>query len=231
MTAEQPGNNDKPPAKAESTPRLNDSVCEPGCDCGKPTGNGGNKLKIVVCLVVAVAVGAILLFKATEQSRTAPHTGTNEFPDAITKTEAKGSANSTWQADEPGKPISAIGDLNSVTADLDTVFLIVPAKDNAPAIEETQTSLATVIQTLHAKNLKTGIFILTATSADYADVAAQIGAPGILVLTKGKSMGIATDHITEASLMQAYVASTSGGCNSGRGPKGCPTSAAPAKSS
>ena len=230
MTAENKENSDKPSETVGLTSAVSDPACGPDCDCGKPSGNGNSKLKVVACLVVVVAVGAILLFKATGVTRTATGIGTNSFPNVFAKTEAKAPANSAGQQSEFGTPISAIGDLNSVAADLDTAFLLIPSKDNGPAMEETAVALAAVEKTLRTQDVKTGTFVLQATSTDYTDVTAQMTAPGIMVLTKGKGVGIVSNGITEENLMQAYVASTSGGgCGTGCGPKGCPTSAAPPK--
>jgi len=230
MTIENKENSDKPSETVGLTSAVSDPACGPSCDCGKPSANGSSKLKIAVCLMVAVTVGAILLFKATGVTRTTTGIGANEFPNVLAKTEAKAAANSAGQQSEPGTPVSAIGDLNSVAADLDTAFLLIPSKDNGPAMKETGVALAAVEKTLRTQDIKTGTFVLQTTSTDYADVTAQMTAPGIMVLTKGKGVGIVSNGITEENLMQAYVASTSGGgCGTGCGPKGCPTSAAPPK--
>lgn len=230
MTAENKENSDKSSEMVELTSPANDPACGPGCDCGKPTGNGSSKFKVAVCLVVVVAVGAILLFKATGVTRTAPGVGTNEFPNIFAKAEATAPANSAGQQSEFGSPVSAIADLNTVAADLDTAFLLIPSKDNGPAMKETAMALAAVKKTLRTQDIKTGTFVLQANSVDYTDVTSQMTAPGIMVLTKGKGVGIVSNGITEENLMQAYVASTSGGgCGTGCVPKGCPTSAAPPK--
>lgn len=206
---------------------ANNSTCGPGCACGSPSGKNGKALKVAVFLVVVVAVAAILVFKTNGLTQNTTSSATNEFANVLAKTEP--SANSAGQPGALGTPVSAIGDLNKVAADLDTVFLLIPTKDNAPAMKETGSALATVATTLHGKDIKTGAFVLQTNSSDYTDVAAMMTPPGIMVLTKGKGMGIVSNGITEENLMQAYVASTSGGCGTGCGPKGCPTSAAPAK--
>lgn len=63
MTKEANGNSNKPPEPVDLKPPENTPGCGSDCDCNKPSGNGNRMIKIAVCLVVAVAVGAILLFK------------------------------------------------------------------------------------------------------------------------------------------------------------------------
>ena len=203
----------------------NSSGCGPGCDCGTPS-SGNKTIKGIITMVVLVAAGAILFFKATGVSQPTSGTPANEFPTALSQTGAAGAG----QQNEFGRPLSAIAELNTVGLDLDTVFVLVPTKDNGPAMKETGAALASVEKTLHAKAIKTGTFVLQPTSPDYADMAAQMTPPGIMVLTKGKGLGIVSNGINESNLMQAYVASTSGGgCGTGCGPKGCPTTPPPEK--
>ena len=51
--------------------------CGPGCDCGKSSGN--TKVKVVVCLIVLLAVGTILAYKANSTSQTAPSNADTAF--------------------------------------------------------------------------------------------------------------------------------------------------------
>jgi hypothetical protein len=212
-------NNDDTPAKpldAESTP--DSTGCAPGCACGEPAGKGNNTIKIAVCLVVAVAVFGILLFKMTSSRQSIADTGASGFSNPLAK-KSSPVLNSTSQPGGTGVALAAIADLNTVADKTDTVFLIVPGKDNAPAAKETGAALASVERTLNAKGLSTGVFTLKTASPDYPDVAAKMIPPGIAVLTKGRGIGFVSGGISETNLMQAYVASTRGG---GCGPGGCP---------
>lgn len=228
MTTEANEDSNKPPESVDLSPLKNTQDCGPGCGCNKPSGNGNRKLKVAVCLVVAMAVGAILIFKTTGVTQNAQVSGKGGFANALAPAEP----NAPPLARQPGQlgtSLPSIAALNTAAAKLDTVFLVIPAKDNAPASRETGAALAAVERTLHAKGINTGIFFLPTNSPDYPEVAAQVAAPGMLVLTKGAGMGIVSGGVSETNLMQAYVASTrSEGCGTGCGPKGCPTSAAPA---
>lgn len=217
MTTEANKNSNKTSETNDTGSNGSFPSCGPGCDCGEPSSKGNTKLKIAVCLVVVVAVVGILVFKTTNAKQDSSLAGTTGFSNSLA---GKGAVtNSSGQQGGSGAPISAIADLNTVADKLNTVFLVIPSKDNAPTSKETGVILASVERTLNAKGLSTGIFTLQATSTDYPDVAAKVTPPGIAVLSKGAGIGFVSGGISESNLMQAYVASTrSGGC----GPGGCP---------
>jgi len=201
---------------AETSP-----LCGPGCDCGKPVDKGNTKFKVAVCVVVVVAVCGILLFKTTSARQSAPLAGGNGFSNLPAPAGKGPVTNSAGQKGGRGASLSSIAELNTVAASLDTVFLVIPGKDNAPATKETGAVLAAVERTLNAKGVSPGIYTLQPASPDYPDVAAKVTPPGIAVLTKDRGIGFLSGAISETNLMQAYVASTRGG---GCGPGGCPTS-------
>lgn len=193
--------------------------CAPGCACEKPVGKGTAKIKVAVCLIVLVAVVGILLFKTTSAKQNTTAMANSGLPSALG---AKGKGpvlNSSGQPGGSGASLAAIADLNTVADKLDTVFLVIPGKDNAPTTKETSAVLASAERALNAKGLSTGIFTLKVASPDYPDVAAKVTPPGIAVLSKRGGIGFVSGGISESNLMQAYVASTrTGGC----GPGGCP---------
>ncbi len=212
-------NGDKPSGTLDQGSTGDSSPCGPGCDCREPVGKTNTKAKIAVCLVVAFAVCGSLLFRMTG-ARQSTETGTTGFSNQFARKTGP-VLNSTGQQGGPGAFLAAIADLNTVAAKTDTVFLLIPGKDNAPAARETVAVLASMERTLNAKGLSTGIYTLQTTSPDYPDVAAKVTPPGIAVLTKGCGIGFVSGQISERNLTQAYVASTrKGGC----GPGGCPPS-------
>lgn len=202
MTTEA-NENDAKPAEAGGAP-----ACGPECDCGKPPAKGATKLKVAICLVVVAAVCGILLFKTTSAKQNASEIGKDGFASQIA-IKGKGAVlNSAGQQGGSGSTLSAIDDLNTVAAKLDTVFLVVPGKDSAPTTSEAKAVLAYAERTLNAKGLSTGVYTLPTTSPDYPGLAAKVSAPGIAVLSKGAGIGFASGGITEKKLMQAYVASS-----------------------
>lgn len=223
MTTEANENDRNPSAYENPASQEAASACGPVCACGEPAGNGNTKLKIAVFLVVVVAVCGILLYKTTSAKQNTCDTGTSGFSGPVGTKGKAAVLNSAVQPGGSGAALFAIAELNTVAARLDTVFLIIPSKDNAPSTKETGAVLATVERTLNAKGLSTGIYTLQTASPDYSDVAAKVTPPGIAVLSKGGGIGFVSGGLSDTNLMQAYVASSRGG---GCGPGGCPPPAA-----
>lgn len=219
MATENFDNESKPSETGDTGAQIAAPVCAPGCACEKPAGTGSSRMKIAVCLIVLVAVVGIVIFKMTAARQNPAVPGSSGFPNSVGVKSNGPVLSSAGQQGGSGAPVTAIADLNTVAAKLDTVFLVVPGKDNAPVRKEDSAALAAVEQTLNAKGLSTGIFTLQTSSPDYPDVAAQVTPPGIAVLSKGGGIGFVSGGVSESKLMQAYVASTRrGGC----GPGGCP---------
>ena len=71
--------------------------------------------------------------------------------------------------------------------------------------------------------LKCGLFTLKAGSRDYDQIAAQMSVPGVLAMVKGRGMSAVSGDITEAKLVQGFVAASSaGGCGPSAGAGCCP---------
>lgn len=224
MTTETNDSGNKPSEAGNASPPENAPCCAPGCGCGEPAGNGNKKLKIGVCIAVIVAVCGILLYKTTNARQPANCSGNAGFAGTAQATSSSAAVNSLAQQAESGTSIPSLSTLNTMAAKLNSVFLIVPGKDNAPPTPETVSALETVGKTLLAKGIRTGVFTLQTTSPDYPDMASQVSAPNIAVLTKGKGIGVVSGPISESNLSQAYVASTRGGgcCPPGAGPAAVP---------
>ncbi|NTU42694.1 MAG: hypothetical protein HGA78_06505 [Nitrospirales bacterium] len=200
MTTEANNDNTKSSEREGSEETGNFTGCEPGCGCGGGAGKVNQKLKIIIPLVLVVAACGIFLFK-TNSSDSAK----NGFSISGSVPGAGGVLNSAAQQGRTS--LSKIAELNTMAAKMDTVFVFIPGKDNAPITKETGAVLASVERSLNAKGLSTGIFTLQTNSTDYPNLAAKVAAPGIAVLTKGSGIGFVQGGITESSLMQAYVAS------------------------
>lgn len=213
--ATESNENETTSADTEDAPPPQNGPCfGQGCGCGKPAGN--SKLKVAVCLLVIVAVCGILLFKTTSARQNAPDFGKSGFSSPLATTAPSTTANNTGQRKEVSESLPSVSALNTVAANLDVVFLVIPNQDNDPVTKETGAAVAAVERTLKSKGISTGVFTLQTGSPDYPDVAARVSAPGIVVMSKGSGMGTVSGRISETNLMQAYVASTrGGGCCSG----------------
>jgi len=110
-----------------------------------------------------------------------------------------------------GEILDLLSSLNKVALNQDTVFIYVPVMGKETIKNETAKVIRSVEKQLKSKRIRLGVYTLKTSSSDYSKIKAQLPLPGILVLTKGRGSGTVSGDITEAKLLQAYVASTQGG--------------------
>lgn len=120
------------------------------------------------------------------------------------------------------KEIGALSELNAVAADTGGVFVFLPGK-NDPQIKAPLAQMRSAAKTIEAQGQKVGLFTLKTDSPEYVKVAAQTSVPCVLAMVKGLGMVPVSGDITEAKLIQGFVAASSaGGCGAGGcGPAGC----------
>lgn len=172
---------------------------------GKPPKKGGATKVILFLVAVGVMAGAMFVMAMKDKPT---RIGEGGCPSPAGK---KGmTVNSSKQEGGCGAPLAGIKELTAVAADMDTVFILVPTKDNAPFPQESIAVVNAVEKTLNGKGVSTGVYTLQTTSPDHAKIAAKLALPGIAVLTKTKHSGYVSGTITEATLMQAYITSSVG---------------------
>lgn len=123
-----------------------------------------------------------------------------------------------------GDSLDSLASLNTVAVNQDAVFVFLPAKGSDLVGKETTDAIASAEQKIKkATGAKIGLYTLKSGSQEYANLAAQLPLPGMLIMSKGRGMGAVSGGITEEKILQAYVASSqAGGCGpSGCGPSGC----------
>ncbi|MBN2593091.1 MAG: hypothetical protein JXA81_06265 [Sedimentisphaerales bacterium] len=122
-----------------------------------------------------------------------------------------------------GEFLDSLASLNKVAVNQDAVFVFIPAKGNDTVNKQTADAIASAEKRIKSAGVSLGLYTLQSGSPEYANIAAQLPLPGMLVLSKGRGMGALSGEITETKLLQAYVASSqAGGCGpSGCGPAGC----------
>ncbi|MBU0478036.1 hypothetical protein KKC91_05670 [bacterium] len=199
--------------------KMKSENCGPGCDCGKPSRN--TKVKAVVCLIVLLAIGGIFVYKAKTAKQIAPVNTATTFAAPVAKevNEQKPEV-STIDKQEPivGEFLDSLAALNTLAINQDTVFVFVPVKGNDTLSKEITDAIASAEQKIKATGTNLGLYTLQSSSPEYANIAAQLPLPGILIMSKGRGMGTVSGGITEEKILQAYVASSrAGGC----GPLGC----------
>ena len=188
--------------------------CGPGCGCGKPSGN--KKAKAVICLIVLLAICGIFVYKAKSAKQSAPAVTETSFAAPIAnRTDGQEPAvKSVEDKKIAGEFIDSLASLNKVAINQDAVFVFIPANGNETISKETLNAIASAEQKLKSSGINIGLYTLRfSPSKEYANIAAQLTLPGMLVMSKGRGAGVVSGEITETKLLQAYVASSrAGGC-------------------
>lgn len=228
------------------------SNCGPGCDCGKPSGNNKLKAVICIIVLLAVVSIFAYKAKNGKQTAPANTTTAFAAPvavdsqqkqetQAINKQEAAATVASNETVSQPvdeqtasvktakekkavGESLDSLASLNKVAVNQDAVFVFLPAKDSDLVSKETTDAIASAQKKItESTGAKLGLYTLQSSSQEYANIAAQLPLPGMLVISKGRGMGAVSGGITEEKILQAYIASSrAGGCGpSGCGPSGC----------
>ncbi len=212
----------KQPEKMESVKKEASACCGPGCGCesgGKPS-----KARWVVGVIVLAAAGVLVvkgMVRSDKGSQAAPAGFANPAavqPAAVTDTKAEATA-----ADEKtvGATLGAFAELNTAAAKTEAVFVFLPGKDGSGKAPSTPMKAAA--RTMQGKGIKCALFTLKPGCADYDQIAKQTPVPGVLALVKGKGMSAVSGEVTEAKLLQGYVAAGSaGGCGPGASAGCCP---------
>jgi len=180
-------------------------------------------------VVVLTAAAALVARAIVKDKDAACGTGACVFPsvESLVQQESSGSAvtakearvsSSTMQVTE----IGSLSDLNSVATGTDAVFVFFPGKDGV-ASNDTSTLVREAAKTIESRGTRMGLFTLKTDSPDYEQLAVQVTVPAVLAMVKGCGMSAVSGDITEAKLVQAFVAASSmSACGpSGCGPSGC----------
>jgi len=194
--------------------------CGPGCDCGKPSRN--TKAKAIICLIVLLVICGIFVYKAKSAKQSAP-TNTEAVFAAPVVNEQKPVAKAVDDKKRVGEFLDSLASLNKVAANQDAVFVFIPARGNDLVGKAITDAIASAEQKIESTGVRIGLYTLQSGSQEYANIAAQLTLPGMLIMSKGRGMGTVSGEITETKLLQAYVASTRAGscCPSGGGSPSC----------
>jgi len=214
----------KQPENTELSKQQGSACCGPGCGCesnAKPS-NGRWVIGVIVLAVAGVMVVRGMV-RSDQGSTQAPAAGF--VNPAATQIAAGGSGtNSDAAVDETtvGTTIGAFAELNTVAVKTDAVFIYLPGKE-VTAAKAPAKPMKAAARLIEAKGTKCGLFTLKPGSADYDKVGKQMSVPGVVALVKGRGMSAVSGEITEAKLVQGFVAAGSaGGCGPGAGAGCCP---------
>lgn len=211
-----PNKNDKPTDNMELL-KQQAADCGPGCACNA-TGTPG-KTRWVIGAIVLIAAGVLVVramiksdgaaTQATVPAFAALTTAPASAGDSATVTNAVAAAPANETS--VGTSIGALAELNTVAAKTDAVFIFLPGKDGAAGNPPSALMKGAASMIESKAGLKCGLFTLKAGSRDYDQIAAQISVPGVLAMVKGRGMSAVSGEITEAKLVQGFVAASSGG--------------------
>ena len=201
------------------------SACGPGCACNATEAPG--KARWVIGVLVLVAAGVMVVRAMVKKDGAATQASATAFADpvapqtvAATVAAATDSGVAATAAETSvGTILSAFSELNTVAAKTDAVFIYIPAKEGASG-KVPSTAMTAATRTIESgAGMKCGLYTLKAGTPDYDQIARQMPVPGVLALVKGRGMSAVSGEVTEAKLLQGFVAASSaGGCGSSCGP-------------
>jgi hypothetical protein len=210
----------------ESVGQNEETVCGPGCDCSKPPAN--NKMRITVGLIIVLIAAGIFAYKIIKPkpSQEPPETyagiadgnNTNITPPAAEQPNIPSVKEpKTQKKTYIGEYLDAFSSLNTVAADQDAVFILIPANEKETVSRETETAIQGTQRALKTNGVNTGVYTLRTSAPEYQSIKQQVSPPAILIACKGRGMNaVPVDGITETKLLQTYVGvSQAGGCGAG----------------
>lgn len=205
------------------------SACDTGCGCHATAMPG--KMRWVIGAIVLVAAGVMVVRAMTKSDGTPTQAVAPAFAASIASQTAAGTGRTVTSSEvappvaetSVGTTIGALSELDTVAAKTDAVFIFLPGK-NGTSGNFPSTPMNGAARTIESKaGLKCGLFTLKAGTRDYDQLAAQMAVPGVIALVKGKGMRGMSGDITEAKLVQGFVAASSaGGCGPSAGAGCCP---------
>ena len=175
-------------------------------------------------MIILVAAAALVARAVIKKNDSTTGTKPSGFAAMVSSNASPAHAGPT----DPSGPdaIAAIGglvELDTIATNMAGVFVFLPGTNGTTADAPTAKMLGAA-RTIEANmGCRIGIFTLKTGSPDHEQLASQMAVPGVIALTKAGGIGQATGEITEAKLIQAFVAASSvSACGpAGCGPAGC----------
>jgi hypothetical protein len=137
----------------------------------------------------------------------------NKFPAGQGLPNSNSVANSQRPGTRGGRVLGSLSELNTLTSEMNAVFVFLPAKDRAP----TAAALAAIDgakKGLEARfEIKIGLFTLMPGSPDYSEIAAQMAVPGVVAIVKTGVRRFISGELTEDKIVEGFMAAMgAGGC-------------------
>lgn len=205
-------NPDQTPKPTDNMELLKQQASCCGSECGCHTTGSPGKGRWVIGLVVLAVAGVMVARAITKSSGTQPAAAPSFAVESLAAAGTNSSPGAVKDETSVGTTLGALSELNSAAAQTDAVFIFLPANDGSAV---PSAPLRAAARTVENGGAKCGLFTLKPGSPDYDAISKQVSVPCVLALAKGGGMVPISGDVTEAKLVQGFVAaSRSGGCGS-----------------
>ena len=222
-------NDDRQPSDNMELLKQQASACGPECGCHAAGPLG--RMRWILGVIVLVAAAAFVARAMIKNDGASTDKAASGFAPVSTveRAPAPDGVSASRSIDEPitseaivGKEIGALSDLNAVAGNSDAVFVFLPGKSGTSGKPPTDQIRGAAMK-IESQGSKVGIFTLKMSSRDYEQFATAKAVPGVLAMVKGRGMSTVSGDITEAKLIQGFVAASRTGGSGGCCPSGSAT--------
>ncbi len=200
------------------------------CNPGKASWGKGKTLISVIIIMAAIAVGANSFLSANSaQSYTIVpaksfSAGLAEIPTVTTEDSYQGKPQTKPEEISLNRVLESVQSLDTLAADKDVVFLVLPGEEEIPDISIPK-QLGAVANNLWKTGKKIAVFTLKTSSPDHNRLVRHFSVktfPSVVILGRLGSAWVVTGDITEAGLYNAFVlASLPASCCPTQGSESC----------
>lgn len=203
------------------------SCCDGGDCCPSVSQSGGKNWKMLICILVLLAAGAVLARSFIGKSGADGDQSQQVFAPVLTDnmSDTPSVANDTKEQDIAGEAapslwraeLDSLASLNKMATNTDAVFILLSAKDQQDSQTITK-EIDAAAKKIQANGVRVSAFRLSQAAPEYAQLSKQVSIPCVLAMVKGGGMSAVSGEINEAKLVQAFVTAsrpTSGCCPPG----------------
>ena len=106
-----------------------------------------------------------------------------------------------------GKPLDSLASLSKVAAETDSVFILLAA-DDQQGNQTITNEIEAAAKKIQSNGISISAFTLKKSAPNYAQLTKQLSLPCVLAMVKGGGASGVSGEITEAKLIQAFVAAS-----------------------
>ena len=212
-------------------PTTPQACCEGGSCCPPARAGASQKVKLIAFVLIVVAAGVVLANSLMRRSRAEADQSRGGFAtdmiasalQTASSQPAAGSDSSTVALASPWETsLSSLDELNTASADIQAVFVLVGSESDRASAALSQ-PMAAAVKALKGGGGSLRTYYLQPGTADYENLSKQAKLPCILAMVKGGGMAVVSDEVSESKLIQAYVTASRPGSACCPGGSCCPT--------